>query len=93
NRQREYEEYRQMRARNEEVLLKMLEIQSRGALAAMERQVRVIESEAFQQPTLPPAQMQQTETEEVPPVKAAPSWHLLTNQQAWRSPHGHQART
>ena len=53
NRQREYEEYRAMRARNEEVLLRMLEIQSRGALAALERQERVIESEA--QPTLPPA--------------------------------------
>ena len=92
NRQREYEEYRAMRARNEEVLLKMLEIQSRGALAALERQVRVIESEAVQ-PALPPAQPQQSETEELPPVQEAPSWRLLRSQLAGSRPAGHQART
>ncbi|MBX6361613.1 MAG: hypothetical protein IRZ03_16220 [Acidobacterium ailaaui] len=60
NRQREYEEFRAMRQRNEEVLLKMLELQSRGALAAMERQVRLVEAEADSEqesdrPALPPA--------------------------------------
>jgi hypothetical protein len=82
NRQREYEEYRAMRARNEEVLLKMLEIQSRGALAALARQVRVIEAEA-ERPALPPAQpqqLQQPKTEALPPEPLG--WNL----------NGHQAR-
>lgn len=77
NRQREYEEYRAMRARNEEVLIKMLEIQSRGALAAMERQVRVIESEA-ERPALPPAAPKFTEDS---------SWSSL-----FSTRNGHQAR-
>jgi hypothetical protein len=80
NRQREYEEYRAMRQRNEEVLLRMLEIQSRGALAALERQVRIIEAEPeAHRPELPPAQPQQLQQEPL-------GWNFLLNG------NGHQAR-